>query len=434
MPRLLPALILALLLSGAARAAVVTEFTGLYPIRVERIAAPTSVAEVVRLVRENPGPVSVGGGRFSMGGQTATEGALQIDMRRMDRVLVLSPVERTIRVEAGITWRKIQEAIDPYDLSLKIMQSYANFTVGGALSVNCHGRYVNQGSVIRSVRSIQIVLADGKVVEASPTSNSEVFYGAIGGYGAVGVITAATLELEANTPLERTAKMLPIAEYPSFFFSAVKGSTTAVFHNGDIYPPEYDRVAAVTFSKTSRPVTVKDRLRTWAAANWRTRLLQLWLSERSYAKRLRAEAIDPILLKAKPVVWRNYEASYDVASLAPFSRKKSTYVLQEYFVPVERFGVFTPKMSTRRPSAAPSRSGRASSSPRPSPPAGPTTCPTRSSPRPSSSMPPTRAPRSFSRSRRSSIRPTSSATSSGTPTSRLPPTREPRPTRPSRPG
>jgi len=31
------------------------------------------------------------------------------------------------------------------------MQSYANFTVGGSLSVNVHGRYVNQGPLILSV-------------------------------------------------------------------------------------------------------------------------------------------------------------------------------------------------------------------------------------------------------------------------------------------
>jgi hypothetical protein len=44
------------------------------------------------------------------------------------------------------------------------------------------------------------------------------------------------------------------------------------------------------------------------------------------------------------VTWRNYEASYDVAELEPSSRESSTYVLEEYFVPVERFDDFVPKM------------------------------------------------------------------------------------------
>ncbi len=43
--------------------------------------------------------------------------------------------------------------------------------------------------------------------------------------------------------------------------------------------------------------------------------------------------------------WRNYEASYDVAELEPASREHATYVLQEYFCPVERFEEFVPKMA-----------------------------------------------------------------------------------------
>jgi hypothetical protein len=44
------------------------------------------------------------------------------------------------------------------------------------------------------------------------------------------------------------------------------------------------------------------------------------------------------------VSWRNREASYDVAELEPGSRAGETYVLQEYFVPVERFDDWIPRM------------------------------------------------------------------------------------------
>jgi FAD/FMN-containing dehydrogenase len=333
-----------LLLAVPGRAAVVEEYTRLFPVKVERIETPRSVEEVSRLVRESTGPVSIGGGHYSMGGQTAAEGTVHLDMRRMDRVLAFSPEDRTITVEAGITWRKLLERVDPAGLSPKIMQSYANFTVGGSLSVNCHGRYVEKGPIISSVRSIQFVLADGRIVEASPASNAELFYGAIGGYGGLGVITAATLELEADEPLERTARLMPVSEYPAYYRDEIAGSTTAVFHNADVYPPDYARAAAVTFSRTSRAVTVPARLqppRSYAFDVW----LQEWVSERGYAKRLRERAIDPIRLKARPVAWRNHEASLDVAELEPRSRAKSTYVLQEYFVPDDRFGAFMARMT-----------------------------------------------------------------------------------------
>jgi FAD/FMN-containing dehydrogenase len=122
-------------------AAIINDVTQINPIAVAGVLAPKSIDEIVASVKSHPGPISIGGGRYSMGGQTATEQALHIDMRPFDKVVQFSKEKKEITVQAGITWRKIQEFIDPHDLSLQIMQTYANFTVGGSLSVNVHGRY-----------------------------------------------------------------------------------------------------------------------------------------------------------------------------------------------------------------------------------------------------------------------------------------------------
>jgi hypothetical protein len=45
------------------------------------------------------------------------------------------------------------------------------------------------------------------------------------------------------------------------------------------------------------------------------------------------------------VHWRNFEAGYDVAELEPLSRRHTTYVLQEYFVPIARFEAFTRRLA-----------------------------------------------------------------------------------------
>ena len=95
----------------AAEPAVVNDVTQLNPIRVERVARPSNAEEVRELVKSHAGPISIGGGRYSMGGQIASEGALFLDMRGMDRVIAFSPREKTITVETGISWRKIQEAV-----------------------------------------------------------------------------------------------------------------------------------------------------------------------------------------------------------------------------------------------------------------------------------------------------------------------------------
>uniref|UniRef100_UPI00105D9F00 FAD-binding oxidoreductase n=1 Tax=Cognatilysobacter segetis TaxID=2492394 RepID=UPI00105D9F00 len=324
---------------------IVNDVTRLNPVRVWAVATPTSTDEVVDAIRRADGAISVGGGHFSMGGQTASPGSLHLDMRRMNRVLNFDPVARTIRVQAGIRWCDIQRFVDPHDLSVRIMQTYANFTVGGSLGVNVHGRYVGLGPLILSVRSIRLVLADGSVVDASPEANTELFYGAIGGYGGLGVIVEAELLLDDNVRVERTHACMPTRTYAQWFRTHVRGQADAIFHNADLYPPRYRRARAVTWRRTQRAATVADRLQPLRRHFPLHRYFFWAFTETPGGKFRRERLLEPLIYASKPVHWRNYEAGYDVAELEPASRRKSTYVLQEYFVPVERFDEFVPKMA-----------------------------------------------------------------------------------------
>jgi FAD/FMN-containing dehydrogenase/SAM-dependent methyltransferase len=333
--------------SGAPTPAALTinDVTGLNPVTVWAVATPASVAEVQDSIRKSRGPISIGGGRFSMGGQVASPGSLHLDMRRMNQVVSFAPVERRVRVQAGVRWCDLQRFLDPHGLAVKIMQSYANFTVGGALSVNCHGRYVGLGPVILSVRAISLVLADGERVEASPSENAELFYGAIGGYGGLGVIVEAELDLAENVRVGREHATMPVEEYPEHFRAGIRGSREAIFHNADIYPPHYRDVRSVTWRVTEEPATVEDRLLP-PGRHYRLHRYFLWaFTETPFGKWRRQRIVDPLLFLRPRVHWRNYEAGYDVAELEPASRVFTTYVLQEYFVPIDRFSEFVPRMA-----------------------------------------------------------------------------------------
>lgn len=322
----------------------IRDVTELVRITPDHVAHPVDADEVEALLLAHDGPVSIGGGRFSQGGQIGIDGTLFLDLRGMDDIVALDVENRRIRVEAGITWRKIQEAIDPHDLSLKIMQSYANFTVGGSLSVNSHGRYVNEGPLVHSVRSLELVTVDGQRIRASRDENADVFFGAVGGYGGLGVITEVELELARNEPVERAVERMPVGAFGPWFDTHIRGSTEAVFFNADIYPPTYDDLVTVTFSRTDREPTVPDRLQAGGDSSRIERATYWWVSEAPLGKQARSELIDRMRLGSRPVVWRNFEASYDVRGLEPGSREQSTYVLQEYFVPVGSFDGFAAKM------------------------------------------------------------------------------------------
>src|SRR5262245_55186873 len=201
---------------------LINDVTQMNPTYVARVVTPTSVEEVAAALRESTGPVSIGGGRFSQGGQVSYPDSVHLDMRELNRVVSLDVAGKRIVVEPGITWREIQEVIDKHDLSIKIMQTYSNFTVGGSLSVNVHGRYIGEGPLVRSVESIKLVLADGSVVTASPTENSELYFGAIGGYGGLGVIVEATLQLADDVKMERRDVVMPTAEYRAHFVANIR--------------------------------------------------------------------------------------------------------------------------------------------------------------------------------------------------------------------
>ena len=324
----------------------VNDVTTINPIQVSREIQPQTIEEIVDAIRSTHGSISIGGGRFSMGGQIGIENSLHIDMRKFNRVLTLDTINKQVTVQPGIVWRDLQTKIDPFDLSIKIMQTYANFTVGGSVSVNCHGRYIGHGPIVSSVLSIKVVTASGDVIIASRTENSDVFAACIGGYGGLGVIVEVTLQLADNVKVERqVAEVLP-DDYNNFFDKNIRSDEDVIFQNGDLYPPHYDLINSVAWKKTDKPLTDTVRVTPAGENYWLEAQLMRVVSSGNFGKWTRRNVGDPYLYSKEKVVWRNREASYDVQELEPSSRDKQTYVLQEYFIPVQNIKSFIPKMKS----------------------------------------------------------------------------------------
>ncbi|MCF6439948.1 FAD-binding oxidoreductase [Pseudoalteromonas luteoviolacea] len=323
----------------------INDVTQLNPIKVAKVIQPTSIEEVQKAITSSTGEISIGGGRYSQGGQIGKENSLHIDMRALNQVVHFAPEQQLITVQSGMRWRDLQEVIDRENLSIKIMQTYANFTVGGSLSVNVHGRYMGEGPIIRSVKSIKVVLADGLVVTASAKENTEIFYGVIGGYGGLGVIVEATLELVKNVKVARETQTMNIAEYSAYFQQNIKNDSRVIFHNADIYPPNYTQVNSVSWLVSDKPLSVQTRLIPKDTNYWWQPKVAEFVADYKFGKWLRQYLFDPVQYAFEVVQWRNFEASYDVKELEPSSRVNTTYALREYFVPVAHFDRFSTKMA-----------------------------------------------------------------------------------------
>ena len=324
---------------------VINDVSQLNPVRIAKEQRPRSTDEVRASLRAWSGPVSVGGARYGMGGQIAAVDSLHLDMRAMNQVVSFDVRRRVIRVQAGIVWRDIQEVIDGHDLSVKIMQSYSNFTVGGSVSVNCHGRYVGKGPLVNSVRAVELVTADGRVLELTRSRESELFRAVFGGYGGLGVITEVELELDTNGRIERVVQDVALEEYPALFREKVLPDGHVVLHNANLSPPTFAAGRAITWVMTDKPLTHPDRL-VPRGLDYNLEKNAIWaISELPGGNRLRGSVVERMLLQKKSVVWRNHEASLDAASLEPRTRRISTYLLQEYFIPVASFLPFAQEMA-----------------------------------------------------------------------------------------
>ncbi len=182
---------------------------------VVAVRGESDVAAALAHARANGLVVSPAGVKHSMGGQAFQRGGMMLDMRGMNAIR-LDSERRIVTVGAGATWHDIQNAIHPR-FAVKAMQSTDIFTVGGSISVNAHGMDHQAGALMGSIRSLRIMLADGRVMTASRTEEPELFAHAVGGYGLFGVILSAELEVVPNDLYASERAMIRHDEFPATF-------------------------------------------------------------------------------------------------------------------------------------------------------------------------------------------------------------------------
>jgi FAD/FMN-containing dehydrogenase len=78
------------------------------------------------------------------------------------------------------------------------MQSNDGFSVGGSVSVNCHGWQPNRPPIASTVESIRVVRPDGAAVTCSRTEDGDLFSHVLGGYGLFGVVIELRLRVTEN--------------------------------------------------------------------------------------------------------------------------------------------------------------------------------------------------------------------------------------------
>ncbi|RYP31090.1 hypothetical protein DL767_005934 [Monosporascus sp. MG133] len=132
------------------------------------------------------------GGHTSWAGASNIAGGVVIDLRTLSTV-ELSADKSTILVGAGATWDAVYAKLDPLGLSVNGGRAagvgVGGLTLGGGISY-FSPRY---GWTYDVVSNFQVVLADGRIVDANATSNRALFVALKGGNNNFGIVTRIDL-------------------------------------------------------------------------------------------------------------------------------------------------------------------------------------------------------------------------------------------------
>lgn len=326
----------------------------LIPVEVREVIQSKEEEQLVSLIKEAKDrnlKVSISGVKHTQGGHTLYPDSIHLDMTAFNQVLSIDAEKKTAVVQSGATWKQVQEAANPYGLSVKVMQSSNIFTVGGSLSVNAHGRDVRYGPMIETINSFRLLTADGEIINVSRSEKPELFYAVVGGYGLFGIILDVEIQLTDDELYEVTHDHMDYTDYPGYFIEKVLGNKDTHLHIArlstapgtfltEMYASNYTRVnesAERRLQDYSEELKEEENIRLnkfvfGLARHWDWGKERLWdLQKMLYA----ADKVD--------YMSRNNAMRPEVHFLEYYS-KNDTDLLQEYFVPLDQYVPFVDEM------------------------------------------------------------------------------------------
>jgi FAD/FMN-containing dehydrogenase len=286
--------------------------------------------------------VSVAGARHSMGGHTIYPGGIAINMLPWNR-MELDAERNILKVQAGALWKDVLAYLDRRGRSVAVMQSNNSFSVGGSISVNCHGWQYGRPPIASTVESFRLMKADGTIVRCSRSEQRELFSLVLGGYGLFGIILDIELRVVPNERYRLEQYIVPIDDALATFDKQIKDKpgVEMVYARMNITAKRlFDDVIINAFVRDAGPIPALSDPGNIVLR----RAIFRGSAESEYAKQLRWHAetrLQPALIGTH--FSRNQLLNEGVEVFQNRSAD-STDILHEYFVPRARARQFVAAM------------------------------------------------------------------------------------------
>jgi L-gulonolactone oxidase len=173
-------------------------WAGTYAVSPTRIVHPRSpdqvAAEIGRAASDGLSVKALGSGH-SFTDIAVTRGVM-IALDQLTGIITADRTTGLVTVAAGTTLAELNPALWNMGLSLTNLGDIDSQTISGAIATGTHGTGRAFGGLATQVRGLELVTATGELVRSGPDHNAELFAAARISLGALGIITAVTLQCE----------------------------------------------------------------------------------------------------------------------------------------------------------------------------------------------------------------------------------------------
>jgi len=191
-------------------------FNAMVDKRPALIAQCESAADVQAALRYGVAhdlEIAVRGGGHGVAGTGVSEGGLVVDLRRMNGVQI-DPEARLARVSGGATWADFDRACQPHGLATTGGRVSTTGVAGLTLGGGSGWLERKWGLACDALVSVELVTADGRLLIADETKNTELFWALHGGGGNFGVATSLTFKLHVLPATTLVLLLWPAAAGP----------------------------------------------------------------------------------------------------------------------------------------------------------------------------------------------------------------------------